>query len=179
MAAINTNESLGWEGIITFGVLDEAEMREKGFLDDQEAFFNALQSGEINFKRTAKAKNTVTNYARQQIVNALTFTIYNIDPPRYIELGTGTGTPSTSDTDLWSPSSGTLKQCSTIQPYMSYFAQYICVWVSTDPIVGTWSEIGLKDYYYNLWAHSALTNNLTIASGEVLVAQWQIQIVSG
>jgi hypothetical protein len=127
--------------------------------------------------RRIQEHNTVTNYARQYIVNVLTNTIsYPLQIPSQMELGTGAGTPASTDTDLWSPASATLKPISSMQPYLSYFAQYVCTWQTSDPIQGTWTEIGLKDAANNLWAHAALSG-FVVNSGEMLVAQWAIQIL--
>ncbi|AFK87699.1 hypothetical protein Tsac_2846 [Thermoanaerobacterium phage THSA-485A] len=127
--------------------------------------------------RRIQEHNTVTNYARQYIVNVLTNAIsYPLQLPSQMELGTGTGTPAGTDTDLWSPASATLKPLSGIQPYLTYFAQYVCTWQTSDPIQGTWTEIGLKDAANNLWAHAAISN-FVVNSGEMLVCQWTIQIL--
>lgn len=183
--AIETIESLGWDGILSFGIVKEEKLKKAGFLAESEnglelipAFFDALKDGKIHFDRTAKSKNSVTNYTRSIIVQILTNTTQGVLGPSQMELGTGTGTTSSTDTDLWSPINGTLKPCSTIQVYLTYYAQYICTWLSTDPIQGTWTEIGLKDTKNNLWAHSALTQNLTVNSGEMLIGQWTIQMIS-
>lgn len=168
-------DNIQWEGKFTFRVFNEKEARKQGFLDSQESFFYALKHGLLPIKRIVKSENIVTNYARQQIVNMLTGT--SNTHPSQMQLGTGSGTPSSTDTDLWSPSAGTLKQCQTIQPYLTYYAQYIVTWLSTDAIQGTWSEIGLKDSSNNLWNHSALTSIITVNSGEALTAQATIQIL--
>jgi hypothetical protein len=127
--------------------------------------------------RKMQVHNTVTNYARQYMVYMLTNVIsYPLLIPSKMELGTGTGTPAGTDTDLWTPASATLKLISNMQPYQSYFAQYVCTWQTTDSIQGTWTEIGLKDTNNNLWAHASLPS-FVINTGEMLVAQWAIQIL--
>lgn len=171
-------EGIRWEGRLKYSIFDEEQARKKGFLDDEESFYYAIKHGLLPIKRTSKSKNTVTNYARQQIANILTGAALSINPPNKMQLGTGSGTPTASDADLWSPSSGTLKQCQSIQPYLTYYAQFITTWLTTDNAIGTWTEIGLKDGNSNLWAHSSISSNITINTGEALTAQWQIQILS-
>lgn len=175
---ISTEDGLKWEGKLEFSVFDETEARKQGFLDNEESFFYALKHGLLPAKRKVKSKNTVTNFARQQIVSILTNKVSSIIPPSQMELGTGSGTPSASDTDLWSPSAPTLKPCSSIQQYLTYYAQFICTWLSTDPIQGSWYEVALKDVNNNLWAHAAIPLGVTIASGDALACQWSVQIIS-
>lgn len=150
--------SMEWNGDVIFKVFDEKTLK---------------------LKRQFKQKNKVMDYARSYLVSAMiagdgSQTLYF---PSKMELGTGTGTPLGNDTDLWNPVAGTMKQCSNIQQYLTFYAQYVTTWLTTDPIQNTWTEIGLFDANGNLWAHSAITSNLTINSGEMLVAQWQVQII--
>lgn len=175
---ITNNEGLKWVGELEFSVFDEAEARKKGFLDSQDSFFYALKHGLLPVKRKVKSKNTVTNFARQQIVSILTNSVSSIIPPNQMQLGTGSGTPTASDTNLWSPSAGTLKPCTSIQAYLTYYAQFITTWLSTDPVQGNWTEVGLKDSNGNLWAHSAISLGITVGSGDALTSQWTIQILS-
>lgn len=176
MSLVKESSSLVWDGEVTFGVLDEELVRSMGLLDNPAALLHAIEAGTLQFKRTAKNHNTVTNYARQSLVEVMTGTAPNPLPlPSQMELGTGSGTPAATDTDLWAPAAATMKPLSQTNVYLSYFAQYICTWQTSDPIQGTWSEIGLKDSSGNLWAHAAV--NITINPGEMLVGQWQIQIV--
>jgi hypothetical protein len=175
---ITKDEGLKWIGELEFSVFDEAKARKQGFLDNQESFFYALKHGLLPVKQKIKSKNTVTNFARQQIVAILTNSVSSIMPPSTMQLGTGSGTPSASDTNLWSPSAATLKQCTSIQAYLTYYAQFITTWLSTDPITGTWAEVGLKDSNGNLWAHSSITSDITISTGDALSCQWSVQILS-
>lgn len=175
---IEVKEGLKWEGKLEFTVFNEQEARKQGFLDNQESFFNALKNGLLPVKRKIKSNNTVTNFARQQIVSILTNSVSSIVPPSEMQLGTGSGTPSPSDVNLWSPAIGTLKPCSAIGAYLTYYAQFICTWLSTDPIQGSWTEVGLKDANGNLWAHSAIMSDITIGDGDALSGQWTIQILS-
>ena len=178
MSLYESKEGIGWKGDLEFCVFDEAEARRLGMLENDEVFAHALKNGLLPLKRMFKTKNTVTNFARQQIVSILANSVSSILTPTKMELGTGSGTPSATDTDLWSPSAGTLKLCSSVAPYLTYNAQYICTWLSTDPITGTWTEVGLKDGNNNLWAHSAISGNITISTGDALACQWSVQILS-
>lgn len=171
-------ENVLWKGTFDFTVFDENKVRKQGFLQDEESFFYALKHGLLPVKRKIKSENAVTNYTRQQIVAILTGASSTIVFPTQMQLGTGSGSPSASDTDLWSPATNTLKQCSSIQPYLTYYAQYICTWLSSDNIQGSYSEIGIKDTSGKLWNHSALTSTITVATGEALTAQLMVQILS-
>lgn len=165
---IQVRDSLAWDGVITFGVVDEMPMEE---------LMQRVKDGTLKFKRTVKQHNKVTNYARSYIAQVLTGTAtIPLAFPAKMELGTGTGTPAATDPDLWSPVVGTLKSLSTIQVYLTYYAQYVCAWQSSDPITGTWTEVGLKDVNGNLWAHGAMSA-FTVNAGEMLVGQWAVQIL--
>jgi hypothetical protein len=154
---LKLKEGLEWEGIITFKVIDE-------------------KTKEI--KRQYKEHNKVTNYARGYMAQILTNAVNgSLVLPSMIELGTGTGTPLATDADLWSPATVTLVSCTGIQVYLNYYAQFITTW-QPNTITGTYTEVGLKDANGNLWAHAAITSNLTVNSGEQLVCQWQIQFTS-
>lgn len=150
---MDLNESLKWDGTLNFKVIKDSKV-----------------------VREYKEHNKMTNYARGYIAQMLAGSIQGpLILPSQIELGTGSGTAAATDTDLWSPTIATMKPCSYTQVYLNYFAQYIVTWLTTDPIQGTWTEAGLKDANGNLWAHTAF--NLTINPGEMLVGQWQVQIV--
>lgn len=140
-----------------------------------EITFQAFKDGKL--VRERKEHNKVTNYARAYMAQMLVSPYYSPVIPSQIELGTGAGTPQATDTDLWSPAVSTLKPCSNSQVYLSYFAQFICTYLTSDPIVGTWTEVGLKDANNNLWAHAALPSGFPVYSGEMLVVQWQIQFL--
>lgn len=149
-------DGLEWEGIVTFKVIDE-------------------KTKEV--KREFQEHNKVTNYARSYLAQVLTNSVNgSLVLPSMIELGTGTGTPLATDIDLWSPATATLGPCSSVQVYLNYYAQYIAAW-QPNTITGTYTEVGLKDSLGNLWAHSAITSNLTVNAGEMLVCQWQVQLL--
>lgn len=164
-------EGLPWEGIISFGVLDAKDYNPLTFEED-------LKNRKICFKRKYKEKNKITNYARQYLASILVNQSlpYPLITPSKMELGTGSGTTAATDTNLWTPATATLKACSNIQTYLTYYAQYTCTWLTSDPVQGTFTEIGLFDSNNNLWAHSAIASNFTVNAGEVLVAQWSVCI---
>jgi hypothetical protein len=165
-------EGIGWKGELSLGVVDEIIIKEVGL----ENFLKGIKDGKFKWKRECKQHNKVTTYALNYIAQMLTTTVYTPSVlPHQIELGTGTTTPQASDTTLTTPVPATMQACSTIQVYNNIYAQYISVWQSTAPIVNTWTEAGLFDINNNLWAHTVF--NLVVNSGEMLISQWQIQIV--
>lgn len=173
---LTAQSNIAWDGQITLGVLDENLVRRLNLQD----ILLQIRAGNLSWKRQLRQSNKVTDYARQYLVKALLNTLpYPLIIPTLMELGTGTSTygPQGSDKDLWSPAAGTLKQTTTTQQYLTYYAQYICSWQTSDPIVGTWTEIGLKDSAGNLWAHAQLTSALPVYAGEMLVGQWQVQVL--
>jgi hypothetical protein len=173
---LTTKSDIAWDGETIFGVVEEYRARKMGLLDNPRALFHAINTGSLPFKRVALKHNKVTNYALGYIPQILTNTApFPLQLPSQMELGTGSGTPARTDTDLWSPAAATLKPLSAMQVYLQYYMQYICTWQTSDPIQGTWTELGLKDAGGNLWAHAAST--ITINTGEMLVGQWQIQMV--
>lgn len=164
------DEDLAWEGRLHFGVVDAKNVV------DLEAFLKDVVDGKVKFKREYKFHNKTTNYTRQYMAQILTgAVVMPLVLPSQMELGTGSGTPSATDTDLFVPVVGTLKPLSNTQVYLTYYAQYVCAWQTTDPITGTWTEIGLKDANNNLWAHAS--TGITVNTGEMLVGQWQVQIL--
>lgn len=99
---------------------------------------------------------------------------YNPVPwPDHTELGTGTGTPSSTDTDLFAPVAATLQKCSVVGPVSGspQIGQWITQYMGTTGNAGNYSEAGLKDPNGKLWAHLAgvsiqitqgLTTTLTV-----------------
>lgn len=163
----------GWKGEVTLGVIDVHDFEKIG---DTNKLLELINSGKVTWKRKYINKNKVTNYALNYIAQILSSAaVLPLVFPSKMELGTGAGTPSGSDTNLWTPSAPTMKACSNIQLYLSNYAQFITTWLTSDPITGTWTEAGLFDEKNNLWAHIA--SNITVNAGEMLVGQWQIQIV--
>jgi hypothetical protein len=168
---MDIKDGIGWDGVLSFGIVDESLINQIGL----ENFLKCVKDGKLKWKRECKQHNKVTNYSRNYIAQMLTTPVYT--PwvlPSAIELGTGTGTPAATDTNLFVPVIPTLQPCGTTQVYISYYAQYISVWQTTAPITGTWLEAGLFDINNNLWAHACF--NLTVNSGEMLIGQWQVNI---
>lgn len=164
---LQIKDSLAWDGIITFGVVDEMPV---------EQLLEHLKNGTVPWKRKLVKHNKVTNYARAYMAQMLTGTAVPILLPSKMELGTGTGTPMATDADLWAPAIATLKPLSSLQVYLTYYAQFVCTWNTADPVHGTWTEVGLKDGNGNLWAHGAMSA-FTVNAGEMLVGQWAVQIL--
>lgn len=109
---------------------------------------------------------TVTNYMLVSIVNWLTgtSTTQSQIPPTQVELGTGSGTVTPSDTALWSPVTGTLANCD----YLYVNTQYSTFFGHTytqGAITGSFTECGLLDTSGNLWMHGVVT--ITVASNQV------------
>lgn len=168
-------EGLGWEGKIDFAILDQEAVQRAGLLDDIPRLLKAIRTGELAAKRHV-AHNKVTNVARANVASLLVGN-FTTPLPSQMQLGTGSGTPSATDTDLWNPSAGTLKLISGYTQYLQYFAQYLCTWLASDPIIGNWTEIGLKDSTRALWAHANVTGLPTVNAGEMLIGQWAVQLI--
>jgi hypothetical protein len=171
---LEQRDGIAWDGKFSFGVMD-ADKFNKMRLQNEQAFFDAIRSGEMPWKRLIQEKNKVTNFARSAMAQFLISQMSPVVLPSAIELGTGTGTPAATDPDLWSPSVPTLKPCAYYSLYMQYYAQFITTWYITDPVQGTWSECGLFDANSNLWAHGVM--NLQVNVNEILVAQWSVNIL--
>lgn len=128
-------------------------------------------------------RNTITNYARAALAQWLAAVSTNatglgtpVLPPDRIALGTGSGTPGTTDAALFAETAGTRKICSIRQVYGSYYSQFIAQYQTSDPR-GTFTEAGLFDAAGNLWAHVML--NLTLITGQIATIQWKVQIKAG
>lgn len=117
--------------------------------------------------------NTDTYFARSTIAGWLagTKTTSSAPPPTQIGAGNGIGTPSPSDTALWSPIAGTQRLCDAISTAQGYYAQYNITYQTTDPN-GAYTEVGLFDANGNMWAHAAI--NEIKSSGQTLTIQWMI-----
>lgn len=164
---LQIKDSMTWDGVITFGVVAEMTIEE---------LMEHYKNGTVPWKRKLVKHNKVTNYARAYMVQMLTGTAVPIVLPSKMELGTGSGTPAATDTDLWAPAVATLKPLSVLQVYLTYYVQFVCTWNTADPVQGTWTEVGLKDANGNLWAHGAMSA-FTVNAGEMLVGQWAVQIL--
>jgi hypothetical protein len=124
--------------------------------------------------------NQITYYAANALAAWLTGTINRgpqaVPYPRYMELGTGTGTPSPTDTALFDGVSATSTPCSlvTVVNGTPDSPQWTAVWggASASSIAGTYAELGLFDADGHLWAHLAgLT--LTVSTSTSTSVQWQ------
>jgi len=166
-------EGIGWKGNVSFGVIDKETVDKIGM----DLFLKSVRAGKAKFKREYKQHNVVTDMARGLIAQMITSPAYTAwELPSQIRLGTSKQAASSSDINLYAGVAATTKICSTVQVYNDYFAQYIAVWQTTDPIQGTWTEAGLFDVTLDLWARSVF--NITVNAGEMLIAQWQVQIIS-
>ncbi len=121
--------------------------------------------------------NVTTNYAAGAIAQWLTGTNntgYNpVLPPTKMQLGTGAGTPSPTDTGLFAPVAATLQQVSTAGPVSGSpsVAQWVCQYYGTANNAGTYTEIGLFDSNGNMWGH--LMESITITEGLSTTCTWQ------
>lgn len=124
-------------------------------------------------ERRYRADNRLTNYQLAQVTQAR---IGNaVVWPTEIELGTGTNAngPQPTDTDLWTPAPATLLAASSIEAYMTYYAQWQLVYQTTQA-TGTWTEAALKDANGNLWAHVEFPQAVTVSDTETLTIIWKI-----
>lgn len=100
-------------------------------------------------------------------------------PPGYMELGTGSGTPSSSDTTLFTAVSGTNQKCSVVQPVADSngnltIAQYVCQYYGTANNSGTFTEVGLMDSNGKLFGH--IMYAVTIEQGLTTTITWQLPV---
>lgn len=124
--------------------------------------------------------NQVTNYAAQAIAQWLigrNNTGYSpVAPPAYTELGTGTGTLSASDTNLFSPVAATNQRCSSFTNPSPNVAQWTSQYVGTANNAGSYTEEGLFDQSGNLWAHLLQALTITQALSTTLVWQFTVTV---
>lgn len=93
------------------------------------------------------------------------------------ELGTGSGTPAVTDTNLFTPDASTLLTCSalTVLTSPANTAQWVSVY--TEP-TGSYTEVGLwANDGSILYAHKMAT--VTITSGTQTTVTWQITLSAG
>ncbi len=125
-------------------------------------------------------RNQVTNYAANAVAQWLcgvNNTGYNPTlPPQYMELGTGSGTPSATDTNLFTPVSATNQHVSSAQvPSGSpNVAQFTAQYFGTANNAGSYTEAGLFDANGNLFAH--LMDAITITQGLSTTLAWTITV---
>jgi hypothetical protein len=120
--------------------------------------------------------NTSTNFMLSAIAGWLSGmkTTTDTPPPTQIGAGNGIGTPSASDTALWSPIFGTQRDCDDIMVTRGVYAQFNITYQTTDPN-GPYMEVGLFDVNNNLWAHASI--NEIKSDGQTLTIQWMILTV--
>jgi hypothetical protein len=126
--------------------------------------------------------NQITDAAVQALAQWLTganSTGYNpVLAPNYVELGTGSGTPSPSDTSLFQPVASTQVACTerTVLDGPPAQAQWVAVWgPSYGPLSAT--EAGLFNANGTLFAHIAgLTINLTTTTTTSLAWTWSFTV---
>lgn len=109
--------------------------------------------------------SVLTNYALSTFAKWMTGTpnvgAGAVIPPTQIIVGSGSGTPSVSDTALFSPVSGTLKTCEYSNANLtSHYAALGHTYSASDPS-GTFTECGIQDTNGNLWTHSMLNPSVT------------------
>ena len=128
-------------------------------------------SGLLLFDQTFK--NQLTNYARYASAQMWTGTIVVV--PSQIQVGNGTipsSGPLPTDTALWSPMTGTLKQIDYATTWLSYNTQY-AVTYDVGEANGQWTELGLFDAAGNLWSHIAV-QDFSKDTNESVTVQWQV-----
>jgi hypothetical protein len=120
--------------------------------------------------------NTETNYMRQAVAQWLAGVSNGIVvPPTVIGAGNGTGTPSPTDTSLWSPIAGTTRTVDSITLTRNYYAQFNINYQITDP-TGNYTELGLFDSNGNMWAHVSINEYKDV--GQMLSVQWMVYMVA-
>lgn len=97
-----------------------------------------------------------------------------IVPPTKLQLGTGTGLLSVSDTALWIPAVGTDRFCQTIQIVQLFNVQFAYTYTAADP-VGTYKEMGLIDTQGALWFHATI--DVTKQNTQIMAIVAQVGIV--
>lgn len=129
--------------------------------------------------------NQVTYYAANALAAWLTGTINRgpqaIHFPNYMELGTGSGTPSPSDTALFAGVSATSTPCSLVAVVSGTpdSSVWTAVWGGPNAgnLAGTYSEIGLFDQDGHLWAHLAgLTLGINTTTTTTVQWQWTLTV---
>ncbi|MCL8207182.1 MAG: hypothetical protein K6V97_03790 [Actinomycetia bacterium] len=129
--------------------------------------------------------NQITYYAANALAAWLTGTInrgpQGVHFPHYMELGTGSGTPSPSDTALFNGVSATSTPCSqlSVANDTPNSPIWTAVWggANAGNIAGAYSEVGLFDADGHLWAHLAgLTIEVSTSTSTTVQWQWTITV---
>ncbi|MFB5192750.1 hypothetical protein [Alicyclobacillus fastidiosus] len=117
-----------------------------------------LRDAQGNILEQSEHKNTITNWTRALIASFLSGSMTNIfvgtsqvqpSLPYAIALGTGTGTPQLTDTNMYSETYGTRQQYTYRDVLNGYYAQTVVQYpvnTSGNPI--TYTEAGLWDQLY-------------------------------
>ncbi len=125
-------------------------------------------------------KNQVTNYAASAVAQWLTGKNNSgfspVLPPAYTELGTGTGTPSPTDTNLFTPVTATNQWCATFTNPSAGVAQWTSQYFGTINNAGSYTEEGLFDANGNLWAHLVEAVTITQGLATTIVWQWTVTV---
>lgn len=129
--------------------------------------------------------NVVTNQALAALAQ-WAIGVTNVGPgavpfPTQMQLGTGTGTPSATDTGLFAPAAGTLVAITNFTVYQTFYAQFLAYWGSTTP-AGNYTEAGLLDPNGVLWAHVLLQTSgsqpyIPLQAGQTLNILWKLQFL--
>lgn len=129
--------------------------------------------------------NQITYYAANVLAAWFTGTINRgpqaIHFPNYMELGTGSGTPSPSDTALFNGVSATSTPCTQLAVVNGTpnSPQWVAVWggANAGTIAGTYSEVGLFDADGHLFAHVAgLTIEVSTSTTTAIEWQWTLSV---
>ncbi len=134
---------------------------------------------------TITVPNQITYHTANALAAWLTGTINRgpqaLHGPSAMELGTGSGTPSASDTALFAGVSATYQPCTELTTVSGTpdSPQWTAVWggPSAGNIAGTYTEIGLFDPNGALFAHLAgLSIQVTTVSTTAIQWQWAITV---
>ena len=125
-------------------------------------------------------KNQVTDYAASALAKWLigqNNTGQNpVLPPQYMELGTGTGTPAPTDTNLFTPVTATSQRCATFTNPSAGIAQWTSQYFGPVNNAGNYTEEGLFDANGNLWAHLVEAVTITQGLATTIVWQWTVTV---
>jgi hypothetical protein len=130
----------------------------------------------------SQSHNLVTLFGLSQLVSILVGNTMAQDwqpfqGPMFMQLGTGTGTPASADTQMWVPAPETTILC-TARSYLHTYLQCVATWRPGDLTPdSTWSEVGLFDANQNMWAHTSI-GSMIIHKGEALTCQWGIGLAA-
>lgn len=151
--ALALNNKIGWHGELTFTITKDGKT------------VRTIKTHNI-------ATNYVFNYLAQLISGNASATTQGVSFPNYMKLGTGTGTPHSTDTVLWQEDSSTIQTLNG-KSCVDSSAQFNATWqeFQNSP---TYSEIGLFDSSGNMWAHASILGGITIDENEVLSCLWSI-----